>query len=88
VRFAHRFAGGPPPVKAPKRGPERRRHIWREWFRVVNAAAIASVTLLGLAWLFTQGDQVGTLYSWLSRCWVVVGIWFVAGPLWDRIEGR
>jgi hypothetical protein len=86
VRFAHRFAGGPPPVKVPKHGPERRRHLWREWYRVVNAAAIASVTLLGLAWLFADGDQAATLYWWIGRCWVVVGIWFVAGPLWESGE--
>ncbi|HEX6360575.1 hypothetical protein [Actinophytocola sp.] len=81
VRFAHRFAGGPRPVKVPKHGPERRRHLWREWYRVVNAAAIASVTLLGLAWLFTNGDQ--HLYGYIQGLWMLVGIWLVAGPLWE-----
>jgi hypothetical protein len=81
VRFAHRFAGGPPPVKVPKHGPERRRHLWREWYRVVNAAAVASVTMVGLAWLFTDGDQA--LYGWVRGVWMVVGIWLVAGPLWE-----
>jgi hypothetical protein len=81
VRFAHRFAGGPRPVKVPKHGPERRKHLWREWYRVVTAAAIASVTQLGLAWLFTDDDQ--TLYSSISGLWVVVGLWLVAGPLWE-----
>jgi hypothetical protein len=81
VRFAHRFAGGPPPVKVPKHGPERRQHLWREWYRVVNAAAIASVTLLGLAWLFTDGDQL--LYETIRNLWVIVGLWLVAGPLWE-----
>jgi hypothetical protein len=88
VRFAHRFAGGPPPVKVPKHGPERRRHLWREWHRAVNAAAIASVTLVGLALLFAHGDQAATLYGWIGRCWAAVGIWLVAGPLWEKIEGR
>jgi hypothetical protein len=84
ARFAHRFAGGPPPVRVPRRGPARRRHLWREWQRVVTAAAIASVTLLGLALLFADGTQ--PLYSWIGRCWVVVGIWLVGGPLWETWE--
>ncbi|TDV55059.1 hypothetical protein CLV71_103300 [Actinophytocola oryzae] len=84
VRFAHRFAGGPKPVKVPRRGPERLRHLWREWFRIVNAAAIASVTLLGLALVVADDAQAPTLYGWIGRCWTIVGIWFVAGPLWEH----
>jgi hypothetical protein len=47
VRFAHRFAGGPPPVKPAKGTPERVAHLWREWNRVVTAAVITSVVLGG-----------------------------------------
>lgn len=86
VRFAFRFAGGPRPVKVPKHGPERRAHLWREWYRVVTAAAIASVTLVGLALLFANPDQAQSLYSWIGRCWVIVGIWFLAGPAFARSE--
>lgn len=88
VRFAHRFAGGPPPRKLPKHGPERLDHLWREWYRVVNAAVIASVTLLGLALIFADGAQDPKLYWWIGRCWSVVGIWFVAGPLWELLTPR
>jgi hypothetical protein len=88
VRFAHRFAGGPPVVKVPKHGPERLAHLWREWYRVVNAAAIASVTLLGLALLIADGAQDQTLYWWIGRCWATVGIWLVAGPLWEQMTSR
>jgi hypothetical protein len=83
VRFAHRFAAGPAPVPVPRHGPERRAHLWREWRRVVVAAAIASVTLLGLAVLFGGPEQDAVLYGWTGRCWLVVGIWLVAGPLWE-----
>lgn len=83
VRFAHRFAGGPPPVRAPRHGPERREHLWREWRRVVVAAAIATATLLGLAVLFGGPEQDAVLYGWTGRCWLVVAIWLVAGPLWE-----
>jgi hypothetical protein len=88
VRFAHRFAGGPAPVPVPRRGPQRRAHLWREWSRVVTAATIASVVLAGLALLFGPPEQDPVLYGWIGRCWVVVGIWLVAGPLWESGTSR
>lgn len=88
IRFAHRFAGGPAPVKVPKHGPERLTHLWREWHRVVVAAAIASVTLLGLALLFANATQASTLYWWVARCWGITAIWLVAGPLWEKMTYR
>lgn len=86
ARFAYRFAGGPRPVKAPKHGPERRAHLWREWYRVVTAATVASVTLVGLALLFADPHQAQSLYGWIGRCWTIVGIWFLAGPAFARSE--
>jgi len=83
VRFAHRFAGGPPPVKPAKGTPERVAALWREWGRVVVAATIAS-TVLGVLVLFVATpEQSGQLSWWIGRLWAVVGIWLVAGPLWE-----
>ncbi|MFI6871612.1 hypothetical protein [Nocardia sp. NPDC050406] len=87
TRVAHRFAGGPPPMKTPKHGPERRKYLWREWFRVVNAAAISSVTLLALVVFVASPDQDSTLTWWIGRVWVIVGLWFVFGPLWESGRG-
>jgi hypothetical protein len=83
VRFAHRFAGGPPPVKAAKGTPERVAHLWREWNRVVVAAAITSAVLGGLILFVATPEQSGQLSWWIGRVWVIVGIWLVAGPLWE-----
>lgn len=83
VRFAHRFAGGPVPVKPPRRGPGRRAHLMREWYRVVNAAAITSVTLLVLVFLFAAPEARESLLWWIGRVWCVVGLWYVFGPLWE-----
>ncbi|MCR1781200.1 hypothetical protein KVF89_01515 [Nocardioides carbamazepini] len=88
VRFAHRFADGPPPVKPPKHGPERMAALWREWFRVVLAAAIASVVLLGLVALVADGDQDGVLLDWTRPPWTLVGLWFLFGPLWELPSSR
>lgn len=83
VRFAHRFAGGPAPVKPPRHGPERRRRLWIEWRRVVVAAAISSAVLLGLVALVAGPAQHPVLLWWIGRVWVVAGFWFVFGPLWE-----
>jgi hypothetical protein len=83
VRFAHRFAGGPPPVKPAKGTPERVAHLWREWNRAVVAAVITSVVLGGLVLFVATPEQSGQLSWWIGRVWVVVGIWLVAGPLWE-----
>lgn len=88
VRVAHRFAGGPAPVKPPRRGPERQRHLWREWSRVVNAAAISSAVLLGLIVLVATSAQDPVLASWIGRVWVIVGFWLIFGPLWELGRNR
>jgi hypothetical protein len=28
-------------------------------------------------------EQSGQLTWWIGRVWVIVGIWLVAGPLWE-----
>jgi hypothetical protein len=83
VRFAHRFAGGPAPVKPAKGTPERVAHLWREWNRVVVAAVITSIVLGGLVVFVATPEQSGQLTWWIGRVWVIVGIWLVAGPLWE-----
>ena len=88
VRFAHRFADGPAPVKGPKSGPQKRARLWREWFRVLIAASIASVVLLGLSWLFASPEQAPMLYGWITRVWMITGIWLVAGPLFESGKAK
>lgn len=83
VRFAHRFAGGPPPPPKPAKGSAGWvAAMWREWGRVVLAAAIASLVLGGLTLVAHSGEDAA-IGSWAARIWVVAGIWLVAGPLWE-----
>jgi hypothetical protein len=39
ARFAHRYAGGPPPPRPPSSGPAHARHLRRAWLRHVLAWA-------------------------------------------------
>ncbi len=85
-RFAHRFAGGPPPWRPPEAGRARARYEWREWGKAVLAAAIACV-LLGVGILLV-GDpgRSAALLAWIYRLGAVVAIWFVAFPLWASLS--
>src|SRR5918998_1440252 len=47
-RFAHRFAGGPPPWRPPEGGPARVRYEWLEWGKGMLGWAVAC-GLLGTA---------------------------------------
>jgi hypothetical protein len=82
ARFAHRFAGGPAPVKRQKHGRERERHEWREWGKCVLAGVIASAVLLVLVFVIGGFDKAQPLLGWLPRLGAVTAIWFVSGPLW------
>ncbi len=88
IRFAHRYAGGPAPVKPPEHGPARIAYEWREWGKAAAAWVIAFLVLAATAavvgssvppvWEWT-GDP---LWTWAVRPGVVVLIWLVGWPLW------
>lgn len=85
ARFAHRFAGGPPPRKVPKRGPERVRHEWREWGKAVLACSLAS-GLIGLGVLLVDNsDRSKALVGFEAHLGLLLVIWLVVGPLWDTV---
>jgi len=76
-RFAHRFAGGPPPWRPPKHGRERARYEWREFGKALLAWAI-SCGLLGLAILLVgDADRTAALEAWIGRLTIVVAIWAI-----------
>jgi hypothetical protein len=84
-RFAHRFAGGPPPVKPPKHGPARLRYEWREWGKCLIAWTIACGILLLLIFVVGSPERTETLWGWMARLSLVLVIWFGVGPLWTML---
>ncbi|MEV5242700.1 hypothetical protein AB0K89_26865 [Streptomyces cinnamoneus] len=73
-RFAHRFAGGPPPVKPPKYGTARAVHEWKTAGKWVLAAVVA-MGLLQAAILYVGGSgDVSSLRMWQSKMLWVIGI--------------
>ncbi|MEU5263348.1 hypothetical protein [Amycolatopsis sp. NPDC021455] len=84
-RFAHRFAGGPPPPK--RQGREKLRHEWREWGKCLLACGLAAVALLAAILAIGEPERVAPLWGWFPRLGTVSVIWLVAGPVWEALSG-
>ncbi|MGM1059171.1 hypothetical protein [Saccharothrix sp. Mg75] len=80
-RFHHRFAGGPPPVKPPKRGPAKVRYEWREWGKFALAWAIAGAVVLLLVHVVSTPERTGTLLDQMGVMTVVGIIWLLGWPV-------
>ncbi|WP_414167939.1 hypothetical protein ACMATS_12505 [Streptoverticillium reticulum] len=74
ARFAHRFAGGPPPVAPPRYGTARTVHEWKTAGRWILAAAVAAALLQAAAWYVGDGGDVSSLRAWQSKMLWVAGI--------------
>lgn len=85
--FAHRFAGGPPPFKAPKSGRAYVRYEWQQWGRMLLCAVIASVVLGSIILLVGNASRTAELAGWIGRIWLLTGIWFVGWPVWLTFTG-
>ncbi|MEU5048558.1 hypothetical protein [Streptomyces sp. NPDC021096] len=72
-RFAHRFAGGPPPVKPPKYGMARTVHEWKTAGKWILAAVVAMGLLQAAIWYVGSGD-ISSLRHWQSTMLWVIGI--------------
>ena len=85
--FHYRFAGGPEPHKPPKGSTAEVRAIWREWFRVVVAAAIGAACLLVMialeGWHVPASvDDAADHPYWATLLLLptITVVWFLAGP--------
>lgn len=75
ARFAHRFAGGPPPPRPPRHGWARARHEWREFGKAVVAWAVSCGLLVAAIVIVGDPDRTQALTDWLLRLTLVLGIW-------------
>ncbi|WP_258037936.1 MULTISPECIES: hypothetical protein [unclassified Streptomyces] len=74
ARIAHRFAGGPPPVRPPRYGRARAVHEWRVAARWILASAIALVLLQAAVWYVGPDGGTGSLRMWQQRMLWLTGI--------------
>ncbi|MER6185466.1 hypothetical protein [Streptomyces sp. NPDC001652] len=74
ARFAHRFAGGPPPVRPPKYGTARAVHEWKVAGRWILAAVVAMTLLQGAIWYVGGDGGTDSLRAWQQRMAWLIGI--------------
>jgi hypothetical protein len=74
-RFAHRFAGGPPPWRPPSGGRARARYEWREFAKAGLAWAVSSGLLLAAIAIVGDAERTEALEAWIVRLTLVLGIW-------------
>ncbi|RJL22109.1 hypothetical protein [Bailinhaonella thermotolerans] len=80
-RFAHRFAGGPPPWKPPSGGWPRARYEWVFWIRLVLAYVITTVILAALIRLIDDPSRTQALtdsIQGLAKVPLIAAIWPVS----------
>jgi hypothetical protein len=86
-RFAHRFAGGPPPRKKAKHGTEHARSERQAWLKHLLAWAIGCACLLGMILMVGDADRTEALLQ-VVRIWsIILGIDFLISfsyTLWPR----
>ncbi|MFC6088906.1 hypothetical protein [Saccharothrix lopnurensis] len=87
-RFAHRFAGGPPPEEPPRRGPARVRHEWREWGRFALAWAVTCVVVLLLVAVVGEPERTRPLWDQVRGMTVVGLVWLVGWPVYHTLTEK
>ena len=84
-RFAHRFAGGPPPERPPTHGGAKLRYEWVSFGRAMLGWAVAAA-LLGAGYLLVGDPERGApLLAWALRPAPPLLIWFIFWPLWETV---
>jgi hypothetical protein len=84
-RFAHRFAGGPPPWKPPKAGRGRLVYEWREFAKGAAGWAVACGLLWAAILLIDDPARTAELRSWIGRLTWVMAIWLIFWPLMETV---
>jgi hypothetical protein len=86
TRFAHRFAGGPKPVKIT--GKAKVNKEWLDWGKCLLACAIAAALLLVAIMVIHRPAQTDALWGWLPRLGGLSGAWLLFGPVYQEVFGR
>ncbi|CAM2932818.1 2TM domain-containing protein [Prescottella defluvii] len=77
VRFAHRFADGPAPVKPPRHGAGRAIREWIEFGKAVIAWGISCGLLTAAITMVDDPSRTAALSDWIDALTVLLGIWGV-----------
>ena len=85
AHFAHRFAAGPRPAKAPTRGWELIRYELKLWGRCVVACIITMVLVELLVHGVGDRETAQPLLAWQKHAFGCIVFWFIFGPAWSLV---
>jgi hypothetical protein len=88
AHFAHRFAAGAVPAKAPSTGWSAVRYEVALWMRCIVAWIIALVLLTGLIAFVGDEEITRPLRAWYAFALGSIALWFVFGPVWSLVFFR
>lgn len=83
AHFAHRFAAGPVPAKAPSRGWEAVRYDFQLWGRCIAACVITMALVEALVQSVGSSGATQPLLAWHKHAFGCIVLWFVLGPVWS-----
>ena len=83
AHFAHRFAAGPTPEKAPSRGWEAVRYEFNLWGRCIVACVITMTLVEALLHFVGTSEATQPLLAWHKHAFGCIVLWFIFGPVWS-----
>ena len=83
AHFAHRFAAGPAPVKAPSSGWLAVRYDFNLWGRCIVACIITMALVEALVQLVGASEITQPLLRWHKQAFGCIVLWFFFGPVWS-----
>jgi hypothetical protein len=82
AHFAHGFAAGPVPLKAPSRGWEAVRYELSIWGRCIIACLITMTLVEALIHFIGTSEDTEPLQAWQKHAFGCIVIWFFFAPVW------
>lgn len=83
AHFAHRFAAGPVPAKAPSGGWQAVRYDFHLWGRCIVACIITMALVEALVQFVGSGEATQPLLAWHKHAFGCIVFWFLFGPAWS-----
>ena len=83
AHFAHRFAAGPVPAKAPSGGWQAVRYDFSLWGRCIVACIITMAMVEALVQLVDSSVATVPLLAWHKHAFGCIVLWFLFGPAWS-----
>ena len=83
AHFAHWFAAGLKPTKAPSRGWAAVSYDFKLWGRCILACLITMVLVEALVRFVADRDATQPLLAWHRHAFGCIVLWFLFGPVWS-----